>query len=248
MKIPHLDRAFHLLLLCTLVGCSTTKSTDTPRTGSEQLLISSSIDHALDKVNFSPLSDSRVFIDDKYVDCVDKNYLVASVRHRVMAQGAILAPAADKADIVLELRNGAVGTDRVESFFGIPEINLPAPMPVALPEVRVITKESQFGTAKIGIVAYDAKTNEVLGTGGLTSARSDDNNWFIFGVGPWKDGSVKQEMNIALQPSMRNNSLPRNVALRAPLPQEADIPGKPKATPFNTVSAGSEQLMQKKEK
>jgi len=178
-------------------GCASMKTSDTSRTGTEQLLVTNAVDEALDKVDFRPFREHNVFLQDKYVDCTDKNYVISSVRHRIMSQGALLVDDPAKADIVVELRAGVVGTDRTESFLGIPEINLPAPMPIALPEMRWLSKTTQYGTAKIGLVAYNAQTNEVLGDGGMSSARSDNNNWFVMGVGPWQTGTVKKEIQVA---------------------------------------------------
>jgi len=58
------------LLIC--VGCTSSKTTNTARTSREQLLISNAIDQSLAKVDCSALRGASVFIDDKYLDCVDK--------------------------------------------------------------------------------------------------------------------------------------------------------------------------------
>ena len=75
------------LILCGclafVAGCATMKESDTARTGVEQLLISSSIDRALDKVDFRPITNAKVYVEQKYLDCVDKNYVISSIRHRL---------------------------------------------------------------------------------------------------------------------------------------------------------------------
>ncbi len=181
-----------LVGLAFAAGCTTTKSSNTARTGVEQLLISNSVDRALDKVSFQSLAGRNVFLNEKYIDCVDKNYVIASLRHRILREGARLVGKPEEADIVLEMRSGAVGTDTSESFVGIPEIALPGV--VALPEIRLLTRSAQKGTAKLGLVAYDAKTMQVLGDGGMTLAQSDDNNWYVMGIGPFQNGSVRKEV------------------------------------------------------
>ncbi len=60
--------------------------------------------------------------------------------------------------------------------------------------MRVLTRQVQTGTAKLGIVAVDAKTKQVLGEGGMALAKSDDNSWFVAGVGPFKTGSIHGEV------------------------------------------------------
>jgi hypothetical protein len=198
-------------------GCASTKTTNTARTAQEQLLISNSIDQALDKVDFNAFGGAKVFIDEKYLDCVDKQYLVGSVRHRVLRSGASLVEKADEADIVVEVRSGGVGTNTSDMFVGSPALAVPGPFPISLPEVRLLSKQAQMGIAKIGIVAYDAKSREMLGDGGMTMAQSDDSNWYVFGIGPYQNGTVKHEIASGLNTQPRvYQPLPYNVAFDDP--------------------------------
>ena len=187
----------HLLVLGgTLVGlsaCNNTRQSNTARTATEQLLIANSIDQSLDKVDFSPLAEASVFVEEKYLDCVDKGYLIASIRHRLLRQGAGIAPKPEEADVILEVRAGAIGTDLSSSFLGVPEITLPGML--TLPEVKMVSKDAQKAAAKIGLVAYDAKTKRLLGEGGVSNSFSDETNTFVFGMGPWQDGTLRDELN-----------------------------------------------------
>ena len=80
------------------------------------MLLSNAVDQSLDKVDFTPLYGQKVFVDDKYLECVDKSYVVGSLRHRVMRAGGALAAAADAADVIMEVRSGGVGTDSTEMY------------------------------------------------------------------------------------------------------------------------------------
>lgn len=197
-------------------GCTTSKTSNTARTSREQLLISNAIDQSLSKIDFSALHGSRVFIEDKYLECIDKGYLIGSVRHRVMVNGGILASKPDDADVVLELRAGAIGTEHADSFIGTPEIVLPGMLTV--PEVRLITRNNQSAVAKIGLVAYDARTKEPLGTGGVSSSLSRDNNWYVMGIGPYQEGEIKYELQrtTARQPGQPYQELPAVIAFQPP--------------------------------
>lgn len=208
-----------------LLGCASTKTSNTARTATEQLLISNAVDQALDKMDFRAFSGHAVFLDDRYVDCLDKQYVIASVRHRILYQGAILVTKPEDADVLVEMRTGVVGTDIVDSFLGIPEVTVPGML--VLPEVRVLTRQVQTGTAKIGIVAVDAKTKEVLGEGGMSLARSDDNSWFVAGIGPFKTGTINGEIErMTSGPSaIMRDRLPETVAFSAPqTPQTLEEP------------------------
>ena len=218
-------RRFRLLavptVLMLIAGCTHNQRSNTARTGVEQLLISNAIDQSLEKVNFHPFGGHAVYLEEKYADSVDKAYLVGSVRHRMLAAGAYLVDAPDDAEIVVELRSGGVGTDTSESFIGVPEITLPGML--TLPEVRFLERTSQTGTAKIGLVAYDARTKRVLGQGGTSLSKSTDNNWFVAGIGPFQEGSVKREIIRSTKGTTASpdDSVPRQVAFESPGPLPA---------------------------
>lgn len=187
-----------LILACIFVycvplgGCSSLKRSDTARTGREQMLVSNAVDQSLNKVNFEAFRGQRVLVEDKYLDCVDKGYLTASVRHRIARAGGTIAPKIDDADILLELRSGGLGTDTADSFLGTPAIAMPGM--VSIPEIKLISRTHQSATAKIGLAAYDAKTMQLLGDGGMSLAMSTDNNWHVLGVGPYQDGTIHREI------------------------------------------------------
>ena len=224
-------RAFPERLIAVLfafcVGCTTAQTSNTARTATEQLLISNAIDQSLDKVDFRPFAGQAVFLEEKYVDSVDKQYLIASIRHRVLRAGGKLVDKADAADIVVEPRSGGIGTTASSSFLGIPEITLPGML--TLPEVRFFTRTRQSGFAKLGIAAYDPKSRQSLGTGGLTVAQSDDSNYYVVGVGPFQSGSLKSELQRTTtgQAATVRDRLPPFVAFN-PAPRK--LPAEPEAS------------------
>ena len=185
---------FNVMWMCGIVavaitGCATTTTSNTARTGNEQLLISSAIDRAMSNVRFNDFAEYKVFIDDKYLDGVDKGYLLGEIRHKVLQGGGRLAAKPEEADIVLEPRSGGIGTDSEESYIGIPALGMPG-LPIELPEVKFAQRSTQLGTAKIGLVAYDAKTGQSLGRGGKATALSHANDTYVLGIGPFRSGSV----------------------------------------------------------
>jgi len=193
-------RALAIWAACALIcaGCGTTRQSDTPRTGIEQLLISTAVDQVLQQVDFSPLAGRNVYVESRYLDCVDKNYIVASVRHHLLLAGARLKEKRDQADVVLELRAGAVGTDREDLLIGLNKLPLPQTqqliLPVALPDAPLITKSAQKATVKLGMVAYDARTGQLFADAGLQASVADHQQWIILGLGPIRSGSVYREL------------------------------------------------------
>ncbi len=210
------------LLLATHVGCTSSVTSNTARTAKEQMLLSNAVDQSLNKVDFTPLYGQNVFVDDKYLECVDKAYVVGSIRHRVMRSGGRLVAAADAADVVMELRSGGVGTDTAEAFLGTPEIALPGML--SIPEIRLVERKTQFGYSKLGLVIYDAKSKNVLGDGGMAMAQADDNNWFVFGVGPIQNGTLKSDVSRARMtpPGSFRRQLPTTVAFGTRSDQQGD--------------------------
>ena len=78
------------------------KQSDTARTGVEQLLISSATDQALDKVDLARIAEAKVYVETKYLDCVDKNYIIVALHQRLLKHGCTLVDKADDAQVVLE--------------------------------------------------------------------------------------------------------------------------------------------------
>lgn len=185
------------LLLALVSGCATMKESDTARTGTEQMLISSAVDRSLDKVDFSAVRGAKVYIDEKYLDCVDKNYVFVALHQRLLANGCTLLEKEDDADVVVQVGSGAVGTDRQELFFGIPEIPLPPPSPIAIPKLAFISRTRGNGTAKLIVLAYDAKTKRAVINSAPALARSDYKSWKVLGGGPFNSGSVPTEIAAA---------------------------------------------------
>lgn len=180
--------------LTLFVGCTTTRTSDTSRTGIEQLLISNAVDQTLNKTTLPPLRGRSVFLEEKYLDSVDKGYIVGTLRQKLLAGGAKLVDKKEDSEVTVELCSGGVGTDNVQSFVGVPGMALPGPVPIEIPEIRLWEKSSQYGTAKLGVVAYATETGEPLHDSGTALARADDSSWSVMGLGPFQSGTVRDEV------------------------------------------------------
>ena len=198
-------------LVCC-AGCTTTKQSNTARTATEQLLISNAVDQSLNKIDFAPLTGSNVFVEEKYLDCVDKGYIVASVRHKLLQANAVLAAKVEEADAVMEIRSGGVGTDVTSSYLGVPGFTMPGM--IGIPDLKMITRDSQKAVAKLGIVVYDLKTKRERGDGGVSLAKADENNTYIMGFGPHQSGTLRYEVSrsAGLHPGQRIREIPNEVA------------------------------------
>jgi len=189
-----------LLIACAFVsaftGCGTTRSSNTIRTGTEQLLISDAIDRTVQSINFSKLAGETVFFDKAPLyEAVDDGYLIGSLRQHLLASGCILKDDRAQATYIIEPRAGAIGTDNEDLLFGIPATNLPqvtllAGLPPALPEIPFIKRSRQRGVAKIAVFAYNRETGEPVWQSGIASNESSSNNIWFLGAGPFKRGTI----------------------------------------------------------
>jgi hypothetical protein len=185
------------------VGCGATRSTDTTRTATEQLLISDAIDRAVQSMNLQALAGQSVFLDDtKLTDTVDKNYYISTLRQHLLATGCELRDKREDADFIVEARAGAIGTDRNDLLFGIPSMNMPSiplvqPVPAAIPEIPIAKRKDQRGVAKIAVFAYHRATGTPVWQSGIVRQESSANDVWIFGAGPFQRGTIYDETMFA---------------------------------------------------
>lgn len=191
--------ALNLLLVTALglaSGCGTTRTTNTQRTATEQLLISDAVDRAVQSIDFSKLSGHSVYFDERHLkDVVDDGYLISSLRQHLLASGCILKDVRSQAMFVVEPRAGAIGTDNDELLFGVPATNVPqltllSGLPSAIPEVPIIKRHHQRGVAKIAVFAYRRDTGEPAWQSGIATNESTANDVWFFGAGPFKKGTI----------------------------------------------------------
>lgn len=194
------------------IGCASLKESDTARTGVEQLLISSAVDRSLDKVDFSSIRGAKVYLETKYLDCSDKNYIIVALHQRILKHGCTLVEKPEDSQVTMEVGSGGVGTDRQEVFVGIPAIPLPMPSPISIPKMALFTRAKANGTAKLSVLAYDTKSRQPVINGNPTLARSDQKNWSVVGGGAVITGSVPDEIKAATGESETFVPVPRSVA------------------------------------
>jgi len=193
---PSRFAAFLPLALATapLVGCGTTKFSDTGRTATEQLLISSAMEDVVDEYDYSRLAGLKVHIKIAN-STTDSDYLKSLIRQQLAANGAFVRDALDEADYVLEVAPGAVGTNRYELMYGIPETSIPAIGTLAatsIPEFALIKRTDQKAQVKLNMWAYNKTTGAIVWQSGLKTKSSNIRDRWIFGAGPFTDASYDE--------------------------------------------------------
>ncbi|NOY30250.1 MAG: hypothetical protein GXP28_08745 [Planctomycetes bacterium] len=219
-------------MLCSSTGCGTTRTSNTLRTATEQLLISDAIDRAVQEIDFTPLAGKDVFFDDRHLyDVVDDAYLISTLRQHLLASGCILKEDREQATFIVESRAGAIGTDNDDLLFGIPQTNLPqitllAGLPPAIPEIPIAKRRNQRGVAKIAVFAYRRDSGEPAWQSGIATSESTSNDTWILGAGPFKRGTIHEGTSFAgdkiTKPRSARQSTPSKQVVQ--LRQEAIFP------------------------
>jgi len=183
-------------------GCGTTRWSDTSRTATEQLLISDAVDRAISDFDFSLLAGRDVFFDSSYLAGVtDEKYIVSSLRQHLLASGCILREDRDESEFVVEARSGGVGTDRSDVLIGVPAVQVPVvpgtPLPSAIPELPLAKSTNQKAVAKLAVFAYNRRTGRPALQTGVDPVVSTAKNSWVFGAGPFKQGSLYERAPVA---------------------------------------------------
>lgn len=204
-----------LFVLASFTACGTMRTTDTRRTANEQLLLSDSIDRAVQLINFRPLAGRSVYLDETYLNGItDRPYLVSTLRQHMLGSGCRLAQSRSKADYIVEARCGAIGTNRQELLFGIPAINVPSFLPISvgvpssIPEVPIAKSTTRTGVSKLAIFAYHRETGAPVWQSGLVIDKSTSKDSWLLGAGPFQRGTIHDGAKFA--GSKITNPLVRN--------------------------------------
>jgi hypothetical protein len=187
--------AIGLCLCVGPLGCGTTKWSDSARTATEQLLISTAVDRAIEQIDFTPLAGKNVYFDPQYLEgIVDKNYVISTMRQHMLAQHCILNPDKQTADFTIEARAGAVGTNHHDVLLGVPALSLPTGaltgVPSAIPEIPFAKSTDQKGVAKIACFAYSNTNGQAVWQSGVYPVVCNAKDTWFLGTGPFQRGSI----------------------------------------------------------
>jgi hypothetical protein len=190
-------------------GCGTTSQ----RLATEQLLVSDAVDVAINDIDFSKLFGKKVYMDTTFlkpisgVGFVNADYIISSLRQQMMAAGCLVEEERDKAEIIVEPRVGALGSNRHEVTYGVPATGQQlttvatavsgAPVMPLIPEISVGRTDVQNGIAKIYVFAYDRSSREAVWQSGLAKSESTSSSTWFLGAGPFQKGTIHNGMRFA---------------------------------------------------
>jgi hypothetical protein len=189
------------LALCGLGSCATIRVTDPAHTATEQFLMSVAASRAIDQLSAETLRDRTVFVESQYLTAttqpaLEHSFLLGELRAKLLMSGVRLTDERSKAQIILEVRSGGVGIDRLEYLLGIPATYIPGGSSstggyaIATPELAILKSTRQLGFASVAFIAYWSNTGEVVASSGPFIGRTLREDWWILGYGPRTIGSI----------------------------------------------------------
>jgi len=204
-----------LLLLFASGGCATIRVTDPAHTATEQFLMSQAITAALKQLNVDALRDRKVWLETGYFTGAEQvvvngevrqrmfttpeqAFAAAELRERLLLGGARIVQDKKLADIIVEVRSGGIGIDRLENLIGVPASVLgggvagsaTSGVPISIPEIALYKNTRQRGFASISFVAYRADTGEYVTSSGPYIGRTLRDDFWLFGAGPRTVGNI----------------------------------------------------------
>jgi hypothetical protein len=183
------------LVLVLASGCTSVKVTGTPRTGTEQLLLTGTWDDALCRVDFRPLAGAKVFLDTQYITAPDKDWIISSIRRTLAEQGVLLENNKDKAQVIVEVALGAYGTDQRDSKTGLPGLGIgttltgPTVTSNGSNSLTFSQTNRQDAVVKAALFAYEVKTGRLVWESGTLLNAQGLRDHFVFGHGPYRMSS-----------------------------------------------------------
>lgn len=193
-----------LTALLLTSGCTgEIRETTTPRTATEQLLISTSSERAMKK--FEPklvkLRGKRVAIDDTKFESVQKAYVVSSLKNLLSKNEIKVVPVAKKKyrvvggkevelgpNYVIEIRSAALGIKDSSFGLGVPPLPIPIPqtnLTSVAPGLYLFNRDKQEGWAKFQFWIYEPVTDTYIDQSGDLWGKAYYTQWIFFGIGPF---------------------------------------------------------------
>ena len=161
------------LLILSVAGCASSRITETPRSGVEQLLLSTAADRCLTTLSVRAVEGRKVFVDLARIEVTDKGYVNNIIRAKLGEQGALLVDDQKEAEVIAEPACGGLGTDSSMSFLGIPEIKLMIfGTGFDTPELALFKVVKQTGMAKIVLHVRERVSGKLVCASGSQSGRA----------------------------------------------------------------------------
>lgn len=186
--------AFTLAILA-LGACTTIRETSPQRTATEQLLISTAVDRAIERVNLKIPEGAKVFVDAEQLEGSDGKYAAGAMKDRLLQRGAHLVAERDKAEAVVEVRAGALSIDDKQMLVGTDSFDVPIPLAgqAKIPEIALYKEKERLGVAKIAAFGYSATDGKLIDASGPQFGYAHENEKVLLFVFSWRSSDLPKE-------------------------------------------------------
>ena len=190
-KLPGI--AAVLVSAAVLAGCATAQETNPARTATEQLLLSHAAERAAQQFTLALPPGAKVYFDTTYFQGEGSDYAISALRETVLKQGRLLSQTREQADVVVELRMGALSLDRMNRVLGIPRLTLPVSSELntaTIPELSLYSRRDSQGVAEFSAFAYDAKSGAPIALAGRFAGVTRIRSHTLFMIFSWGQRQV----------------------------------------------------------
>lgn len=147
------------LAAAIMAACASTTETHPSRTATEQLLVARAADRAVHGLTLPVEDGAAVFVDETYFRAETSPYAISAIRGALSEAGYHLARNRDQADVIFEIRAGALSLEQMRRLLGIPAMAIPLSdyRVVSLPELSVYSRRDRTGVAEFSGFVYRAE-------------------------------------------------------------------------------------------
>ena len=202
-------------LFCGAGGCATIRITDPPRTADEEFLLTEAATRAIAKLSLDALRGRSVWLVSEYAfsttrpfdesfltnqvrsPTFESAFLIGELRARLLQVGARLSSGREEADVVVEVRVGALSINRIDFLLGIPALALAGTssttlnnLAVSTPDLAIYKNVQQDGFSSVAVVGYWRNTGEVLVNSGPFLGHTHRYDYFLFGYALQPRGDI----------------------------------------------------------
>jgi len=165
-----------LLCVVNLSGCSPTyESTKTPRTPTEQLLLTQSLQRTLIEAEV-PISPGQTVAVETVGLTADQAFVTAFIEKCLAREGLDL-PKDGKEALMARVTLDAFGTLQDVTFFGIPQITA---VVLTIPEIAFYKAQKQLGMTRLSIDFIEKQTGRLIRSTPIFEGDAYFNKYTVF--------------------------------------------------------------------
>ena len=187
--------------MLALGACTSTRETSPQRSATEQLLISTAVDRAVEGMDLEIPQGTKVFLDAGRLEGSDGKYASGAMKDRLLRDGANLVGDRGKADAVVEPRAGALSIDDRQTLVGIGSFDVPVPLAgeaAKIPEIALYKQKERVGVAKIAAIGYTTDAGKLIDSTGPQFGYSHEDEQVLLFFFTWRSSDLPKEKTDSL--------------------------------------------------